>query len=123
MSSTIAARVREIKDLTTEIKSRSAELRNLRKMRKDAEDVVIKFLLDKDQPGIKCDNFVVLSEQKEKRVRKKKSEKMKDGVAVLSKHGVEDPNTVLTELLESMKGNKSTVSCLRTKDMSDLVTE
>lgn len=114
---TIAEIVRELKSLSIEIKSRAGELRDLRKKKKDNEEIVMKYLEEKDQPGIKCDNFVILSEQKEKRMRKKKAEKIVDGSNVLKKYGISEPEKVLNEIIESMRGNKSVVSCLKTKDM------
>ena len=113
----IAETVRYLKSLTIEIKTRSLELKDLRKKKKEAEDVITKYLIDEDQPGIKCDNFVVLSKSRECRLRKKKADKLKDGTGVLSRHGVQDPEKVLNEILESMRGDKSVVSCLKTKEL------
>jgi hypothetical protein len=113
----IAETVRGLKSLSVEIKTRALELKNLRKKKKEFEDVITKYLIDKDQPGIKCDNFIVLSKSKECRLRKKKADKLKDGTSVLTKHGVDDPEKVLNEILESMRGDKSVVSCLKTQEM------
>ena len=113
----VAETVRELKSLNLEIKSRNAELKSLRSEKKRCEEEIISYLNEKEQPGIKVNDFVVMAETKDRRTRKKKSDKERDGEGVLSKYGVENPKKVLAELLESMRGEKASVSVLKTKDV------
>ena len=113
----VADTVRELKALTLEIKTRSAELKELRLNKKKCEDEIITYLQEKEQPGIKVQDYVVMAETKDKRIRKKKSDKERDAQEVLERYGIQEPKKVLTELLESMRGEKSSVSVLKAKEM------
>ena len=113
----IAETVKEIKNLTAEIKTRSKELRDLRAQKKAAEANVLKWLHENEQPGVKYKTTVMTMEEKSKRTRKKKAEKMKDGMEVLRKYNVQNCEKVLEEIVESMRGNKSVVSCLKYSEL------
>jgi hypothetical protein len=104
--SEITAIVEELKSLSSEIKTRNAELTKLRKRKKDLDDTVIKFLEEKNQPGVKYRGLAVIAEEKMKRKPKKKSQKMDDCISVLQGHRVDNPERVLKDIIETMKGDE-----------------
>jgi hypothetical protein len=114
--STIADTIRELKSVTLALKNVNLEAKKLREQKKTLEAGVLEYLQQKEQPGIKCDGFVVLAEQKDKRERKGKKQKLLDCSKLLESYGIKEPEKVTNELFEAMRGEKSTVSCLKTKD-------
>jgi hypothetical protein len=117
MTSSITDEVKELKSIMDELKRVNLTAKNLRLRKKELEASIIKYLDDQKQPGVRIGDFCVLAEKKEKRERKKKAEKLSDGEAILSQYGVAEPSKVLVELMESMKGNKNSVQCLKAKEI------
>jgi hypothetical protein len=106
MSSDIASTVDELKTISNEIKIRTIELSKLRKRKQFLDDKIIKFLDEKEQPGVKYKGMAVIAEDKTKRKPKKKSEKMQDCISVLKHHNIDNADRVLKDIIETMKGDE-----------------
>jgi hypothetical protein len=119
MSSEIVAFVTELKELAVDIKRRSAEISKLRKRKEELEKKITDFLIEKDQPGVKYrDVAVILEKNKYKRVPKKKAQKEEDAVNVLKHYGIGNAEKILSELIETMKGDEVPKTGLRLKNVT-----
>ena len=116
MTDTIIGNIKELKSLNNELKTRMVELRSLKLRKKIIENSIIEYLNEKDQPGIKYNNMIILSHEKATRVVRKKPEKINIGMSVLEKYGIQDPAKALGEIMDAMKGDVNKVPCLRIKD-------
>lgn len=114
----ISELMQDLIDLTAEIKVRNKEVKTLREKKKETEAKIMLYLREHEQPGVQLNNIVVIKNEKEKRERKKKKEKLEDGSSVLKKYGINNPEQVLEELIESMKGNKIPTTVLTAKVVS-----
>tara|TARA_B100000073_G_C23687431_1_gene555040 strand:- start:674 stop:1030 length:357 start_codon:yes stop_codon:yes gene_type:complete len=101
----IIAEVRELDNLNNEIKRLSKSLSALRKRKRELEKIVTEFLERHQEPGVKFEGKAFVKQTKQARTRKKQSEKEHDVYQVLSRY-VRDPDKVMGEVLESMKGHE-----------------
>jgi hypothetical protein len=119
MSSEIVAFVTELKELSLDIKRRSTEIAKLRKRKEELEKKITDFLIEKDQPGVKYrDVAVILEKNKYKRIPKKKAQKEEDAVNVLKHYGIGNAEKILSELIETMKGDEVPKTGLRLKNVT-----
>lgn len=107
----------ELQSINHEIKVLLARLRNLRKKAKDAEQRINSFLEQKGQPGVKFKGTAIIRETKPKRKPKKKADREADALYVLRKHGIDNPQNVLEELLEARRGSPEMHTRLKFKDI------
>jgi hypothetical protein len=108
--------LRELKSITTEIKRLNAEMKLLRLKKKEKEEGIAEYLREKNQPGVKYGDLVVLSKESIRRKRLKKKEKEEKAIAVLEDMGVADAKTALTNILDSMKGEQYTTETIQIKE-------
>ena len=102
----IKSYVNELKTLNVEIKRVSTHLRNLRKKSKEMEEHIELYLIEKDQPGLQHNGTAIIVESKPKRISKKKLEAEEDAIRILEYHGIDNPKSVLEEVLEARKGEQ-----------------
>lgn len=100
----IKSYVNELNVINAEIKRVSTHLRGLRKKSKEMEEYIINYLRQKDQPGLKYNDTAIVVETKPKRTAKKKAEAEEDAIRILEDYGIDDPKSVLKELLEARRG-------------------
>jgi hypothetical protein len=103
---TIQGLVTELKDLNTEIKRMSRQISELRKQKAGVEEQIVNYLNEKEQPGLKYNDTAIILEKKSLRSAKKKSEADIEAVQILENHGIENPQEVLKEILNSRKGEE-----------------
>ena len=119
MSSEIIGYVTELKELSVEIKRYSTELKKFRKRKDELEKKIETFLVEKDQPGVKYrDVAVILEKNKYKRIPKKKEQKKMDCINVLTHYGIGNAEKILTEIIETMKGDEVPKNAIRLKDIN-----
>jgi hypothetical protein len=119
MSSEIIAYVTELKELWVEIKKHSTELKRFRKRKDELEKKIEEFLVEKDQPGVKYrDVAVILEKNKYKRIPKKKEQKKTDCINVLTHYGISNAEKILSEIIETMKGDEVPKNSIRLKEIS-----
>jgi hypothetical protein len=116
MASRTVADLRELKNITSEIKRLNAESKVLRLKKKEIEDRISEYLREENQPGVKYGDIVVLSKESVRRKRLKKKEKEEKAVAVLEDMGVLDARNALTNILDSMKGEEYVLESLQLKE-------
>lgn len=114
--SEIISCVTELKELDLEIKNIKISLSKLNKRKKELEKKVVDYLDKKDQPGLKYKDLTIISEEKDKHCRLKSKEKMEKGYCVLEKYGISNPEKVLKELMENMKGEAITEKKIKIKN-------
>lgn len=113
----ISHHVQTLQNVKRELIRVREHLKGLNAQKKNAEEKIMAYLVESEKPGVKYNDFVVLSDERLKRKRKTAKEKEKDSVEVLEKHGVEDAGRVYRELVEAMRGEKEMVSVVKTKDL------
>lgn len=107
--------IQELDRVDKEITRLSGILKKLRSQKKNVEQNIIKFLQEKNQPGVKYKNNAIMVEQKEKRTRKKKTQKNQDIVNVLVSYGIHNPEEALKKILEANSGNIEMTDKLKIK--------
>ena len=119
MSSEIIGYVTELKELCVEIKKHATELKKFRKRKDELEKKIEAFLVEKDQPGVKYrDVAVILEKNKYKRIPKKKEQKKMDCINVLTHYGIGNAEKILSEIIETMKGDEVPKNSIRLKEIS-----
>ena len=116
MSREITGYVTDLDNLNIEIKRLAKQLRKLRDSKKKIEGNISKYLEETNKPGVKYKGTAIIAENKAKYVRnRKKVDKENDGTYVLSQYGIQNPDKVLKELLQAMKGPKENTTILKFK--------
>jgi hypothetical protein len=101
----IRALVNESEVLKVEIKTRASQLKGLRRRLKEVEGRIVDYLDEKEQPGVKYEGKAVYIEEKERRKPKKQRDRVEDSLGVLRKHGIDNPEEVLSELNNARRGS------------------
>lgn len=114
----IGAILKELYEITTELKQLKIECKSLNEQKKDREQKVIEYLKHADQPGIKYKNIIIFSEEKSKRKVKKRVEKQQDIKRVLKDAGVVDIDSVYNQIMEECRGKEEIVDSLKMKTIS-----
>ena len=102
--SKIQADVYELKQINTEIKRLQNVIKDLRKRASSLETSIVNYLNEKDQKGIKYEGSALILENKIRRVSKSKQKAEEDCCRILRENGVSNPQDVLTQIIESRKG-------------------
>jgi hypothetical protein len=108
--------LKELKSLTYAIKELRAQLKVLTVQKKQKEEVIMDYLRDNNQPGVKYQDLIVLSKERTTFKRLKKKEKEENAIEVLESMGISDPKNALQTILNSMKGEETTVESLQIKE-------
>jgi len=120
MSREITGNIRELDNLNIEIKRLAKQLRKLRARKKKIEGDISQYLEETNKPGVKYKGTAIIAENKVKHVRnRKKVDKENDGTYILSQYGIQNPEKVLKELLEAMKGPKENTTILKFKKIKN----
>jgi hypothetical protein len=101
----IQAKVDELNSIKKELDYVRKKTEPLRKRVKELEKEICEYLNTKEQNGLKYKNIAIIKEQKTVRTRKTKEDKLRESINLLRKHGVNNPERLLTELTEAQKGN------------------
>lgn len=117
--SSIQGHIKELKNINTEIVNLNQRLKLLRQQKKTSEDAINNFLVEKEQPGVKYQGMAITLEEKKKREYKNKKEKTTDGKNILEKYGVDNPDQVLNELLEAMRGDVIVASAVKIRKLKE----
>jgi hypothetical protein len=96
--------VDELKAIKLEQKSLRERLKILTNASKVAEQNILGFLEEKQQPGVKYNGTVITIDRATKRAHKSNKSKNSDSIEYLQSLGVDDPENVLKCLLESRRG-------------------
>ena len=113
----IAADVNELEDLKREIKRLSIQVRNLRQKAKAAEERIVNFLNEKEQPGVRYQGKAIVIENKSKRAAKKKKERESDVLNVLQRYNISNPEEAAKEIIKSYQGNIEEAQMLKIKKL------
>jgi len=109
----IKADVQELDRIRLELKRLSSKRKSLKQQEQIVEARISEYLKSKDLPGVKHQGTAIILEEKEKFSRKKKKEGDSDVMDVLKKHGIEDPEKVMAEMVEARKGDSVSQSKLK----------
>jgi hypothetical protein len=116
MAQKVVSDLKELKNLSSEIKRLNTETKILRLKKKEIEDNIMEYLHEVDQPGVKYGDLVVLSKERNTRKRLKKKEKEENAILTLENMGVINAKEALQSILESMKGEEIVVESLQIKE-------
>lgn len=108
----------EYNDIEKTVKEYNAELRKLRARKKELFENITSYLKDRKLPGFICGNSIVFCDEKPKRQRLKKTDKEVAGLAFLKGKGINADKEFLDQFLDSMKGEKASVTDLKVKNIS-----
>ena len=114
---TITGSVKELENINIELASLGKKMRDLRHRKEKLEAEIADYLEEKEQPGLKYKNIAIVTEEKERRLRKKKHEKLNDGVSYLRDNGISNPEKVLETLLDKMRGDIEMKKVLKIKEI------
>jgi len=95
----------ELQILNEEVKRNNKKNRSLRSRIKIIETQISEYLIEKEQKGVKYRGKTILLKTKDKRSRKKKSDKEEDIVNLLRTLHIDNPKDVYRELKELEKGS------------------
>jgi hypothetical protein len=96
----------ELSSIEIEINRLVANLAALKRRKKDVKEIINKYLIISDLPGVRYKNIAVIRETKPARAPKKTKDRDTDAHSVLLRHGIRNPERVLKEVLESRRGAK-----------------
>lgn len=102
----LRAYVIELQNIKEELKRLRSQVRRLNKRKAEVESEIVKFLEEKELPGVKFQGTSIVAESKERRGYKKPQQKKEDGVRILENYGIRDASEVLDEVIEAMKGER-----------------
>ncbi len=116
MSSKVIAELKEIHSINKEIKRLSNELKTLKTRKTDVERNVLKYLHKENKQCVQYEDIVVMTKEKKSRLRKSKDERNEDGSSVLEQLGITNPQDVLINILDAMKGEQIIKHAIQIKD-------
>jgi len=94
----------ELAMINLEIRRLHTTLTAFRKQKHAIETRVISFLKEQETPGVRYNDQAVMLETKPKRNKKRKTEKLNDLAGVLRKHGIQNSENLLNDILEAQRG-------------------
>ena len=103
----ITSQITELQSLDKEISNLTKRLRKLKTRKKEIEENVAEYLQETNKPGIKYKGKAILLKEVDKRTRMRKKEREEEGRNVLKQYGISNSDEVLNEIMEAMKGPKS----------------
>ena len=101
----IQGKVNELNSIQNELKSLRIRGATLRKRSKQIEEEIDEYLDMKDQPGLKYKGTAIIRETSTKRRVKKKDEQRLDALSILEDRGIDAPEKLLDEILDSRRGS------------------
>lgn len=108
--------INELKSIETELKSLRTKMKPLFKRKKELESVIIDYLgKNGDSNGIKYRDCTVVAENKLKTQRLKKADRLEKTKTFLKKHGVSTNETVVNDLINTLKGDTKTTKVVKLK--------
>ena len=114
----IVGEIKELEEIEKEIKRMASTLRKLRARKKHLEGVITDFLEKHNEPGVKFQGKAIIAQKKDKRIRKKKSEREEALRSVLSRY-VRDPDRVAGEVQEAIQGEQTETMSLKIKQIKN----
>ena len=103
--SMIQHKVNELNSVKNELKKLRIRSSELRSISNQLEQEIDQYLESKDQPGLKYKGTAIIRETKTKRRLKNKEQQKADAITVISKYGIDTPEKVLEEIMESRRGS------------------
>ena len=116
----VAGWVRELRDITAELRLINARAKEFRQRKVQLEALIMDYLKKNNQPGIKCNETIILLDEKNATARKKAKEKEQSAVDVLRKNGItpQQAHHIYEEWLKNMKGASSKIPTLKYKSIT-----
>jgi len=112
----IQADMRELKDITNELKRMKMTCRLLNHKKKEIEDRIKDYLSKHEQPGLKYQSMIVLATEKKVRKRKSVEERANEVAEILQEKGyTEGIDEAVNEIMETLKGRAQTTVALKVK--------
>ena len=93
----------ELLRVTNEIKRMAASLKSLRETKRIIEDRMAKFLTDRDFPGGKVGDSIILLKEKTTQKNKKKKDLDTDLFPLFEKYDIKNPESFMKELKQMSK--------------------
>lgn len=95
----------ELNIISTEEKQLRLHFKKLRDRKKTIESQLITTLEKSEEKGIKYNNILIILDDKETTIYKKKTEKIQEAKNILKKNGVNNADNILFDVLKAMKGD------------------
>jgi hypothetical protein len=96
--------VTELENIKNELKRLRQQTTKLNKQKKVLEQNIQDYLIEQDLPAVKHQNTIIKRELMVRHPRRKKQEKQQDIMDVLHNSGVKNPDIVLENILNAIKG-------------------
>lgn len=113
--SNIAGIVKEINEITVEITRLTQVKIELVLKKKNLEKEVKTYLKNSHEEGIRCGDTLLVLDEKDARLRRKKIDKDDIACNVLKKYGIMNADVVMKELNNAVKGEQYTKEYLKIK--------
>lgn len=114
--SQMASSMNELRNIDTEIKRLTQQVKILKEKKKEIEENILEYLNKTDRDALAFKNMMVISKQKKHREKKKKVERENDILNVLQAAGVYDSVKVLDGIKSALRGKEHDVQTLKIKE-------
>lgn len=108
-----------LQTVTFELMSINKKAKELREIKKELSEKLLKFCQDNEHPGIKYGKIQIINCEKSVRKRLKPKEKISGVEEYLKSIGVAKPDKAAKEVLDAMKGEEEEVNKLSIKVLKD----
>jgi hypothetical protein len=108
--------MKDLRNIEQELKRLNSQVKIYRDQKKDIETQISKYLEEKDQPGLKYQDLLVLTGESKRRTRKKKEERELDLMSILESKGIRNARETVNEIMETMKGKQVIRPVLKIKN-------
>jgi hypothetical protein len=98
--------IKELESLEEEIKRKNNEIKELKKQQNIVKELIISFLKEQEEKGVKYNDKVFILNKNLVRIRKKKDQKLESIKEVLQKNNIEITSNIINDIIESQKGYK-----------------
>jgi hypothetical protein len=113
MKMAIQGKIDELNSIKIELKSLRVRSKHLRSVCSNLENEIDEYLEQKDQQGIKYKGTAITRQTSSKRSSKNKTDIRTDGIRVLEKNGVDNPEKVYDEMMEARLGEEKYLTKLK----------
>jgi hypothetical protein len=103
----------ELKELETELKRKRKEIRALNQAKKGCEQRILEYLEHNEQPGVRYQGVTLIAQDRAKRRPTRKQEKYERAMSYLRSLGISADQSMIDDLMESIRGDREYHPSLR----------
>ena len=108
----------ELNEINKEIKILYQDIGKFKTRKLYIEKYIQNFLKETNKPGVKFKNLSVVLEDKKRKIKKKKNDKMESCLNVLNRNGISGGIKVYNELMDALKGDEQVIKIVKINDLT-----